>query len=177
MSQFPVKLWYPEIAADFEENGFEKVVNALSYYENVWKLGQKHTISKGKLEWLMQEQPDILRTFQDVLADVSMVHKWLDEHVKYMKATKRRWYLSAEARVEYGEIKKTDVDMYVNSDREIKSLIDLQLMIELHKRTLENTVASIEKRGIMLTNISKIRIAGQHEVFIDTTHETKVDQL
>jgi hypothetical protein len=67
--------------------------------------------------------------------------------------------------------------MYVNSDPEIKSLIDVQLMIELHKKTLENAVSTIEKRGIMLTNISKIRIAGQHEVFIDSTHETRVDEL
>lgn len=172
MSEFVVKFWYPEIVEDID-----KVIEAIDYYSAVWRRGQRHSIAKGKLEWLMQEQPDTLRTYQDVLTDVSMVHKWLDEHIRYEKARKRRWYLGPEARNEYGEIRKTDVDMYVQSDSEIKALIDLQLMVELHKRALDNCVGSIEKRGIMLTMISKIRIAGQHEAFIDSTHETRVEEL
>jgi len=172
MSEFVVKFWYPEIVEDLS-----KVVEAIDYYASVWRRGIRHSITKGKLEWLMQEQPDTLRTYQDVLTDVSMVYKWLDERIKYEKAKKRRWYLSPEAHEEYGEIKKTDVDMYVQSDSDIKALIELQLMVELYKRTLDNCVQSIEKRGIMLTNITKVRIAGQHEAFIDSTHETRVEEI
>lgn len=172
MSEFVVKFWYPEVVDDLS-----KLIQAIEYYNVVWLRGQRHSIAKGKLEWLMQEQPDTLRTYQDVFTDAAMVHKWLDEQIKYEKAKKRRWYLGPEARQEYGEIRKTDVDMYVQSDSDIKSLIDLQLMVELHKKALENCVQSIEKRGIMLTNISKIRIAGQHEAFIDSTHETRVEEI
>lgn len=172
MSEFVVKFWYPQIVDDMD-----KVVDAIDYYSSVWRRSLSHSIVKGRLEWLMQEQPDTLRTYQDVLTDVSMVYKWLDEKIKYEKARKRRWYLSPEAHGEYGEIKKTDLDMYVQSDNEIHSLIDLQLMVELHKRQIENIVEAIEKRGIMLTNINKLRIAGQHEAFIDATHETRVEEI
>ena len=172
MSTFVVKFWYPEIVEDLD-----KIVEAFAFYTSVWRQGQKHSITKGKLEWLMQEQPDTLRTYQDVCTDVSMVYKWLDEHIKFEKASKKRWYLSPEARDTYGEIRKTDVDMYVNSDTDIKALIDLQLMVELHRRALDNIVQCIEKRGIMLTNITKIRIAGQHEAYIDSTHETRLEEI
>ncbi len=172
MSDFVVKFWYPEVVQNLDA-----VVEALQYYDDVWRKGQKHLIIKGGLVRMMQEQPDMLRTYQDVHTDASMIYKWLDEHIKYEKARKKIWYLSAEAHQQYGDIKKTDCDMYVNSDSEIKGLVDLQLMVELHKHALAGVVKGLERRGMYLTMISKVRMAGDHEAFIDSTHETNPEMI
>jgi hypothetical protein len=172
MSDFIVKFWYPEVVQNLD-----KVVEALQYYDDVWLKGQKHLIIKGGLIRMMQEHPDMMRTYADVHTDASMIYKWLDEQIKYEKASKRRWYLSSEAHQEYGEIRKTDVDMYVNSDSSVKALIDLQLMVEMHKRALDNLVQNLERRGIYLAMISKVRMAGDHEAFIDSTHETRLEEV
>jgi hypothetical protein len=50
-------------------------------------------------------------------------------------------------------------------------------MVELWRDMLNNLVERLNKRSIYLTMISKLRIAGQHEAYIDTTHETNPETL
>lgn len=106
-----------------------------------------------------------------------MIWKWLDETIKHEKAKKRIWLQTREAKELYGDLKKTEIDVYVQSDPDLKNLIDLQLTVELWKESLGNLVDQIKKRGITLAVIGKVREAGEHEAFIDSTKETNPEQL
>jgi hypothetical protein len=172
MANLVIKFWYPEIVEDID-----KIVDAIEYYRTVLFDGQQHLTMKGWLEKLLQEQAGLLRIYEDAHTDCSMVHKWLEEHIKFERAKKKLWYISADGKAEYGDLKKTDVDLYVQCDPEIKNLIDLQLMIELWKEALGTLVERLKKRGIYLSMITKIRISGEREVFIDANHETNPETL
>src|SRR5271166_1778655 len=106
MNDIVIKFWYPEIVEDFD-----KIVDAIEYYRKILHDGQQHLSMKGWLEKLLQEQAGILRIYEDAYTDCAMVHKWLDEHIKYEKAVKRIWYMSPEGKLEYGDLKKTDIDV------------------------------------------------------------------
>ncbi len=171
MTDLVVKFWYPEIVEDLN-----KIVDALEYYKAVLYDGQKHLTLKGYLGKLLQEQAGLLRIYGDAHTDCSMVHKWLDEYVKHEKAKKRLQY-QKEGHEAYGELKKTDIDVLIQSDIYIKNLVDLQLMVELWMKALGQLVGDLKSRGITLAMIAKVRIAGEHEAFVDSTHESNPETL
>lgn len=167
-----VKFWYPEVVDDLD-----KIVDALEYYQAVFFDGQKHLDLRGYLQKLLQEQAGLLRIYGDAHTDCSMIWKWLDETIKHEKAKKRIFFNSPEGRLVFGELKKTDVDTLVQADTEMKALIDLQLTVELWKSSLGNLVEQLKSRGITLAVISKVRAAGEHEAFVDSTKETNPETL
>lgn len=171
-----VKFWYSEVTESFPES-LVKIVEAIDYWRAVLEDGQKHLDLRGYLLKLLQEQAGLLRIYGDAHTDCSMIWKWLDETIKHEKAKKRLWYMSAEAKEIHGDLKKTDIDVYIQSDTEIKSLIDLQLTVELWKESLGNLVGQLKTRGITLAMISKVREAGEHEAFIDSNKETNPETL
>jgi hypothetical protein len=171
-----VKFWYSEVTENFPES-LDKIIEAIDYWRDVLNDGQSHLDLKGYLLKLLQEQPGLLRIYGDAHTDCAMIWKWLDETIKHEKAKKRLWYQSAEGKVLYGDLKKTDIDVYIQSDTEIKSLIDLQLAVELWKESLNNLVDQLKSRGITLAVISKVRESGQHEAFIDSSKETNPETL
>jgi hypothetical protein len=172
MKDIVVKFWYPEVVEDLD-----KIVEALEYYRAILLDGQKHLDLRGYLQKLLQEQAGLLRIYGDAHTDCSMIWKWMDETIKHEKAKKRIWYQSPEAKATYGELKKTDIDAYIQSDTDIKNLIDLQLTVELWKESLGNLVEDLKRRGIYLSMISKTRAAGEHEAFIDSSKETNPETL
>lgn len=172
MTDLVVKFWYPEIVEDLG-----KIVDALEYYRAVLYDGQKHLDLKGYLGKLLQEQAGLLRIYGDAYTDCSMVWKWLDEHIKHEKAKKRLWYQNKENQEVWGELKKTDLDVLIQSDTDIKDLIDLQLMVELWKLSLGQLVDGLKNRAITLAMISKVRIANEHESWVDSSHESNPETL
>jgi hypothetical protein len=166
-----VKFWYPEVVENID-----KITDALDYYRTVLNDGQTHLDLKGYLGKLQQEQAGLLRRYGDADTDCSMIWKWLDETIKHEKAKKRLWYLK-EGKVEYGDLKKTEIDSIINADTDIKDLIDLQLIVELWKNSLGQLVEQLKSRGIILAMIAKVRMAGEHEAFIDANKETNPETL
>jgi hypothetical protein len=171
MTEIAVKFWYPEVVEDIG-----KITDAMAYYHAILLDGQKHLDLKGYLGKLQQEQAGLIRIYGDAHTDCSMVWKWLDETVKHEKAKKRLWYLK-EGKDEYGDLKKTEIDSIINADTDIKDLIDLQLMVELWRNSLNDLVDQLKSRGITLAMIAKVRMAGEHEAFVDATKETNPEQL
>ncbi len=173
MNEIVGKFFYPLVVEDID-----KVIDAIEYYKHVNAHGQQHTQMKGLLERLMQDQPGLMRIYEDASTDADMVHKWLEEKIKQMKAKKRIWFLTdKEAKSQYGELKKTEVDNFVQADDEIQYHIELMFMVELWKHTLDKLVGRLKQRGIYLSMISKLRISGQREVYIDASNETNPETL
>lgn len=172
MTDLVIKFWYPEIVEDIS-----KITDAMEYYRAILNDGQRYLDVKGFLQKLLEQQAGLLRIYSDAHTDCSMVWKWLDETIKHEKAKKRLWYHSREGREEYGELKKTDLDVIINADTDIKDLIDLQLMIELWKNSLGQLVEQLKSRGITLAMIAKVRMSGEHEAFVDATKETNPERL
>ncbi len=172
MADIAIKFWYPEIVEDLS-----KIDDALGYYKAVLFDGQKHLDLKGYLGKLLQEQAGLLRIYGDSYTDCSMIWKWFEETIKHEKAKKRLWYQSPEGKMTYGDLKKTELDVYVQSDTDIKAMIDLQLTVELWKLSLGQLVEDLKRRGIYLSMISKVRIAGEHEAWVDGHHETNPETL
>lgn len=171
-----VKFWYSEVTSNFPES-LEKIIEAIDYWRDVLDDGQKHLDMKGYLLKLLQEQAGLLRIYGDAHVDCSMIWKWLDETIKHEKAKKRIWLQSPAGKELYGELKKTDVDVYVQSDVDLKNIVDLQLTVELWKESLSNLVDDLKKRGIYLSMISKVRAAGDHEAYVDSNKETNPETL
>lgn len=167
------QFFYPLVVDDID-----RVIDAIEYYKHVHNHGQQHTKIKGFLERLLQEQPGLMRIYEDAQTDSEMVHKWLEEKIKQMKAKKRIWFLTdKEAKHQYGDLKKTEVDAYIQADDDIQYHIELLFMVELWKTSLSKLVGRLKERGIYLSMISKLRIAGQREVYIDASHETNPETL
>src|SRR5258708_7840789 len=82
------KFYYEQVVSDID-----KVIDAIEYYKHVHAHGERHTKLKGVIERMMLEQPGIMRIYEDSHTDAAMVHKWLEEKIKHMKAKKRLWYL------------------------------------------------------------------------------------
>jgi len=171
-----VKFWYSEVTEKFPES-LDKIIEAIEYWRAVLADGQSHLDLKGYLLKLLQEQAGLLRIYGDAHTDCSMIWKWLDETIKHEKAKKRIWLQSAEGKELYGELKKTEIDVYVISDPDLKNLIDLQLTVELWKESLGNLVDDLKRRGIYLSMISKVRAAGDHEAYVDSNKETDPETL
>lgn len=162
------KFYYPQVVGDIE-----KVFDAIEYYKHVHKHGEQHTKLKGVIERLMMEQPGLLRIYEDAHTDASMVSKWLEEQIKHKKAKKRIWFLKdPQAKIEFGELKKTEADAFVQADDEIQYHVTLQMLVELWAKSLEKLVGRLNRRGMYLTMVSKLRIAGEREAYIDASHET-----
>ena len=172
MTDLVVKFWYADVVSDLSN-----ITDALDYYKAILYDGQKHLDLRGYLGKLLQEQAGLLRIYADAHTDCSMIWKWMDETLKHEKAKKRVWYQSPEGKHQYGELKKTDIDVLIQSDTDIKDMIDLQLTVELWKESLGNLVEDLKRRGIYLSMISKVRIAGQHEAFVDSSKETNPETL
>jgi hypothetical protein len=169
MSELVSKFWYPEVI-----NDMEKILDAIEYYKHVNEVGETHTKMKGVIHRLLEEQPQMMQIYENTLVDCSMVHKWLEEQIKFQKAQKRIEYMRDPA---MKDLKKTDIENYVTADENIQWHIQLMLMVELWKGTLDSLVTRLNRRGIYLTMISKLRISGEHEAYIDTTHETNPETL
>jgi hypothetical protein len=172
--EIPIKFWYEDVVLDVD-----KVIDAIEYWKHVYASGLPHAKMKGVLHQLLERQPGLMPLYEDTLTDAQMIHKWLEEEVKYLKSKKRIAYQhDPELKAEYGaDLKKTDIDNYVLVDEDVRYLIQLQLMVELWVSQLNNLKERLTKRSIYLTMISKLRIAGEHEAFIDTTHETNPETL
>lgn len=173
MNEIVGKFYYPQIVDDID-----KVIDAIEYYKHVHAHGQQHTKVKGVIERMMQDQAGLMRIYEDAHTDAAMVHKWLEEKIKHMKAKKRIFYLKdPEAKSEYGDLKKTEIDTLVQADDDIQYYIELMLMIELWETNLDKLVGRLKQKGIYLSMISKLRIAGQREAYIDASHETNPETI
>jgi hypothetical protein len=173
MNEIVGKFFYPLVVDDID-----KVIDAIEYYKHVHSHGLQHTKIKGVLERMMQDQAGLMQNYEDAQTDADMVHKWLEERIKQMKAKKRIWFLTnKEAKHQYGDLKKTEVDSFIQADDEIQYTIELMFMVELWKNSLDKLVSRLKQRGIYLSMITKLRISGQREVYIDASHETNPETL
>lgn len=167
------KFYYPQVVEDID-----KVIEAIDYYRHVQTHGHRHMKLKGVIERLLMEQPGLMKVYKDAQIDCAMVHKWLEEQIKHMKAKKRIYFLTdIEAKSIFGDLKKTEIDSLVAADDTIFHYVELQLMVELWCNSLDNLVNRLRERSISLTMISKLRIAGEREAYIDASHETSPDHL
>jgi len=167
------QFWYKKVTTDIDN-----VVPALNYYERVHLEGIKHTKMKGVIHKLLEDQAQLMQVYEDAHTDCSMLHKWFEEQIKVLKARKRIEYMKdPELKETFGELKKTDIENFVIADETIQSYVQIMLLLELWSESLEKLVTRISRRGIYLTMISKLRIAGEHEAYIDTTHETNPETL
>jgi hypothetical protein len=166
-----IYFWYEKVTSDLD-----KIVDAISYYRELWHDGQQHLTLKGRLGTLLEEQTGILRYYEPGLIDASMIHKWLDEYIKYRKAQKRIYY-TKEGRAEFGDLKKTDIDVYIASDPDIYELMQILMLMEIWVKNLENLVEGLKKRGMYVVMASKVRIAGEHDAYIDTSEESNAETI
>lgn len=173
MDDIKVVFWYEEIVLDVD-----KTIDAIEYWKRCYEFGRNYTKAKGVIAKLLAEQPQ-LGDYEFILTDAEMIHKWFDETLKHMKAKKRIDFIrDPDLKAEFGgDLKKTEVDNLVLLDDDIRYYINLQLMVELWKNTLKTLINRFDKRGMTITMIAKLRIAGEHEAFIDTTHETNPEHL
>jgi hypothetical protein len=173
MNEITSKFWYPKIVENID-----CVIDAIDYYRRLHATGERNTKMKGIIHKLLEEQPQLMQDYEDALVDCSMIHKWLEEQIKFLKARKRIEFMTdANLKAAYGDLKKTDIENFVTADEAVQSHVQLMLLVELWKNSLDSLVTRLNRRGIYLTMISKLRINGEHEAYIDTTHETDISHL
>lgn len=165
------KFWYNAVS---ESGDLDSVADAIDYYRAIHTEGSKHTKMKGVLHRLLEEQPQMMQDYEDALTDCEMVHKWLEEEIKYLKAKKRIAFMNDP---QFIKMKKTDIENFVVQDETIRLHNSLMMTIQLWRGSLTTLVARLNRRGMYLMMISKLRINGEHEVYIDTTHETDIEKL
>lgn len=169
-SRFHVKIWFLDVI-----NDLGKLSDAISYYMQVIEDGENHLVPRGVLDQLLTEQAGLTYFYETAYNDAAKIQKWLEEKINYEKAVKYRWFLSAEGREQYGNLKTTEVKELVESEPEVFGLIESRLFADGIVKSLGSLVESLKERGIYLSMISKLRSAGQEEIMIDAGRETMHD--
>lgn len=171
-TRLQVKVWYPEIAL---AEDVSKLPDAIAYYEQAQKDGERYLVPKGNLETLLTAQAGIVYYYESAYNDAQKISKWLEERLSHAKACKHVWFQTAEGRNLYGDLKATDLKQYIEADNTIFDLVEQLGYIDAAKLGLSSLVERLRERGIYLSMVAKLRAAGQSEIMIDASQESPLE--
>ena len=160
--------WYDTVISDLT-----RIDDALKYYHLATENAYQHVTAVGQLTLLQQETPGLQALYGGIHVDASQIRKYMEEILSTRKAKKIKWFMyDPVARREFGEVKITEAKQWTEADDSISDFSLLIRRVANAENQLGNVMNGFTTRSVMLTNISKVRAAGQEEVWVDPTKET-----
>jgi len=168
----PVKFksvrWFDAVRDDIDK--FEK---AVAYFHEAVADGTPYLTANGKLETLLAELPGLAGFYRPILVDAQQIRRWLETTLDQEKAVKYKWFMfNPEAKKEYGALKTTEATNFVKAEEDLHVIADMVREMANCEHLLEVIAQGLEQKGIVLSKIVDLRVAGMEEVWIDSTRET-----
>jgi len=172
------KRWFNTVTKNFkdstDDNSVDLIDKCIEYYIDQIDNGLIEVTVRGTLSGLIQESAGLYSYYNSMANDVLQIRMWLEMKQEHASAEKYKWFLnSPEAKKEYGSgLKVTDVRNYIKCEG---NLVAYDMMIrEMSnlQHQLESIVQTLETRGMSLSQVVKLKIAGIEDIWIDLTKET-----
>ena len=171
VDEFGVKYWFQTISESVK--GRERLQEAVDYYRRAIADGRQHMTACGNLEALLAETPGLEHFYKGILVDCQQVRRWLEEVHEFESARKYKWFMSAEAQRQYGELKTTEITKLVKAEDNIATLAFAIRTVANVENHLMSLIEGFATRNINLGRIQQIRQANLQDVWVDPTGATR----
>jgi len=161
-----ITFWAREV-----RNNFNLLSDAISNYKDIISNHWVDVAIVGNISDLIQQQAGIQNYYELIQGDCNSLCKIIDFNLETIMADKFKWFQTYEAKQEYGDLKKTEIDIYVTADEDVKALRSLLLELQELDVALKTIYMSVRNKGFNLAHIKEIRLAGLSEIFVDETRE------
>lgn len=154
-------------------NDIDKFEDAVSYFHKAVEDGIPHLASAGNLQTMLAELPGLVGFYRPILVDAQQIRRWLESSLEQEKSKKYKWFMSSpEAKKEYGALKTTEATNFMKADEELHSIADMVRELANCEHQLEVIPEGLIQKGILLSKIVDLRVAGMEEVWINSAEET-----
>jgi len=161
--------WFNTVRDDIAN--FEK---AVEYFHEAVEDGTPYLAAVGNLQTLLAELPGLVGFYRPILVDAQQIRRWLETSLEQEKAIKYKWFMSdPEAKKEYGALKTTEATNFMKAEEDLHVIADMVREIANCEHHLEVIAEGLNQKGMTLSKIVDLRVAGMEEVWIDSTRETK----
>ena len=169
----PVKFksvrWFDTVRNDTDK--FEK---AVAYFHEAVEDGTPYLAAVGNLQTMLAELPGLAGFYRPILVDAQQLRRWLETSLEQEKAKKYKWFMSdPEAKKEYGALKTTEATNFMKAEEDLHVIADMVREIANCEHQLEVIAEGLNQKGMTLSKIVDLRVAGLEEVWINSAEETK----
>jgi len=146
----------------------EVILAAAEYWGDAVEDAEQHCILEDKeLNTLIMETPGLAFFYRTLYTDAQQVRIWLDTVYEGHTADRYKWYITdPDAKAEYGKVSTTDAKQFTTAEENSRLLADLIRCVANKQHQLENVVLSLDQRGMSLSQIKDLRVAGIEETWI-----------
>ncbi len=167
--KFKSKRWFDTVRDDTDK--FEE---AVKYFHEAVEDGIPHLSSVGNLQTLLAELPGLVGFYRPILVDAQQLRRWLETSLEQEKAKEYKRLMSdPEAKKEYGALKTTEATNFMKANEELHVIADMVRELANCEHQLEVVSEGLNQKGMALSKIVDLRVAGMEEVWIDSTQETQ----
>lgn len=144
------------------------ILSATEYWDTAVEDAEQHFVLEGKeLNTLIMETPGLAFFYRTLHTDAQQVRIWLDTIYEGYTAERYLWYItSADAKAEYGKVSTTDAKQFTSAEDEVRIVADLIRCVANKQHQLENVVSTFDQRGMSLSQIKDLRVAGIEETWV-----------
>ena len=159
---------------DAVRDNIDKFEKAVAYFHEAVVDGTPYLTANGKLETLLAELPGLAGFYRPILVDAQQIRRWLETSLEQEKAKKYKWFMSdPEAKKEYGALKTTEATNFMKAEEDLHVIADMVREIANCEHQLEVIAEGLNQKGMALSKIVDLRVAGLEEVWINSAEETK----
>ena len=167
--KFKSKRWFDTVRDDID-----KLEEAVKYFHEAVEDGNPHLSSVGNLQTLLAELPGLVGFYRPILVDAQQIRRWLETSLEQEKAKEYKRLMSdPEAKKEYGALKTTEATNFMKADEDLHVIADMVREMANCEHQLEVVSEGLNQKGMALSKIVDLRVAGLEEVWIDSTQETR----
>jgi len=176
-----VKRWFRTVVSDFknvdDSRSVDLVDNIVDYYLFEIETGYKEITNRGNLAMLVQQSSGLHAYYNAMANDIVQVRLWLEMKSEHATAAKYKWFMqSPEAAKKYGKgLKVTDIRNYIKCEDDMVAYDMIIREISDIQHQMESIVENLEIRGMSLSQVVKLKVAGIEDVWVDLSKETNND--
>lgn len=144
------------------------ILAASEYWDSAVEDAEQHFEIEGKeLNTLIMETPGLAFFYRTLFTDAQQTRIWLDTVHEAHSAERYKWYITdTDAKAEYGKVSTTDAKQFTTAEESVRLLADLIRVVADRQHQLENVVESFVSRGIALSQLKDLRVAGIEETWV-----------
>jgi len=149
--------WYTDVS-----NDISKIPDAISYYENEYKLVRQELFISGSLEKQAAGLPGIVEYRYFQLQEIEAILNFLNIQLRKTRSKYFKKYLENYQR----SLSSRDVEKYVDGESDV---VDYELLINefaLLRNKWLGVFKALDQKGFSINNIIKLRTAGLDDATI-----------
>lgn len=144
------------------------ILSAVEYWDSAVEDSEQYfQLEDKELNTLIMETPGLAFFYRTIHTDAQQIRIWLDMVHEGYTAERYKWYITdSDAKAEYGKVSTTDAKQFTSAEDTVRLLSDLIRCVANKQHQLENVVTSFDQRGMSLSQIKDLRVAGIEETWV-----------